>query len=144
MRRGGETIMPTSTNTNTQATTERLNAVQKIVHLPRTLKVAGNVLKDARVGLGSKLMFVSGVAALLMALLAPETFLDVIVAIPGATAVLDLIGIPIEAAGDWIVLALAAFNLMKLFPQDVVDEHYENVAGQSRPSGPIVDADPHR
>jgi hypothetical protein len=116
--------------------------MSSIVHLPRTFKVAGNVMKDARVSIMSKAMFIGGIVALLLALLAPETFLDVIVAIPGATAVLDLVGIPIEAAGDWIVLGIAALNLMKLFPQEVVNEHYDNVAGNSKPSGPIVDADP--
>jgi hypothetical protein len=136
--------MPTSTNTNTQTTTNRLSAVHSIVHLPRVFKVAGNVLKDARVSMGSKLMFVTGIAALLLALLAPETFVDVIVAIPGATAVLDLVGIPLEAAGDWIAIGLAAFNLMKMFPQDVVNEHYDNVMQGAKPSGPVVDADPHR
>ncbi len=135
--------MPTSTDTDTQATTNRLGVMQSIIHLPRTLKIAGNVLKDARVSIMPKIMFIGGIVALLVALLTPEAFAEFIAVVPGLGDLLALLGIPIDGAVDWIALGLAAFNLMKLFPQDVVNEHFDNVAQHSKPSGPIVDADPH-
>ena len=139
--------MPTSTNSTNSTTqtspTSRLGAMSSIVHLPRTLKIASNVMKDARVSIMPKIMFIGGIVALLLALLAPETLADIAVAIPGVTAGLDLIGIPIEGAVDWLAIGIAALNLMKLFPQEVVNEHYDNAVAHSKPSGPIVDADPH-
>ena len=138
--------MPTSTNTetDTQDTTKRMSAVSSIIHLPRTFKVAGNVMKDARVNIMPKIMFVGGIAALLAALLTPEAFAEVVNFIPGMGQLLGALEIPVDGAVDWIALGLAALNLMKLFPQDVVNEHYDNVVGHSKPTGPIVDADPHR
>jgi hypothetical protein len=39
----------------------------------------------------------------------------------------DAVGIPAEATLDWAVLGVAAFNLLKLFPRDVVGEHYDRL-----------------
>ncbi len=137
--------MPTSPNTDPQASAaNRLGAVESIVHLPRTLKVAGNVLKDARVSILPKVMFVGGIVALLAALFTPEAFAELVNVIPGLGQLLGALEIPVDGAVDWIAIALAALNLMKLFPQDVVNEHYNSVVGRSKPSGPIVDADPPR
>lgn len=134
--------MPASSNTNTKGTaTSRLGAMQSIVHLPRTLKVAGNVMKDTRVNILPKIMFVGGIVALLVALLTPEALVELVAFIPGLGDLLAVIGIPIDGAIDWLALGLAAFNLMKLFPQDVVNEHYDNAVAHAKPTGPIVDAD---
>lgn len=134
--------MPASSNTNTQGTaSSRIGAMQSIVHLPRTLKIAGNVMKDARVNIVPKIMFVGGIVALLVALLTPEAFAELVAFVPGLGDLLAVIGIPIDGAIDWIALGLAAFNLMKLFPQDVVNEHYDNAVAHAKPTGPIVDAD---
>ncbi len=134
--------MPTSTNTDTQTATKRMGAMASIIHLPRTFKVAGNVMKDERVNIMPKIMFVGGIVALLAALLTPEAFAEAINLIPGLGQLLGVLEIPVDGAVDWIALGIAALNLMKLFPQDVVNEHYDNVTGHSKPTGPIVDADP--
>jgi hypothetical protein len=134
--------MPTSTNTNPQSTASRMGAMQSIVHLPRTLKIAGHVLKDERVNIMPKIMFVGGIVALLAALLTPEAFAELVNLIPGLGQLLGVLEIPVDGAVDWIALAFAALNLMRLFPQDVVNEHYNNVTQNSKPTGPIVDADP--
>jgi hypothetical protein len=144
MRTGGETIMPTSTNTNTQTATNRLGTVQSIVHLPRTLKIAGNVLKDARVSIMPKIMFVGGIIALLVALLTPETLAEFVNMFPVVGQLLGALEIPVDGAIDWLAIGFAALNLLRLFPQDVVNEHYDNAMKGARPSGPIVEADPHR
>lgn len=133
--------MPTSTNPNQQANTARLNPVQSIVHLPRTFKVAGAVMQDARVNIFPKIMFVAGIVALLAALLTPEAFAEIVNVIPGLGQVLGVLEIPVDGAVDWLALGLAAFNLMKLFPQDIVNEHLTN-ATAGKPTGKVVDADP--
>ncbi|HEU0025477.1 MAG TPA: hypothetical protein VFQ25_00035 [Ktedonobacterales bacterium] len=135
--------MPTSTNTSTQATTNRLSGVQHIVHLPRTLKIAGNVLKDARVSVVPKIMFVSGIIALLAALLTPEALAEFVNVFPVIGQLLGVLEIPVDGAIDWLAIGFAALNLMRLFPQDVVNEHYNNAVKGAKPSGPIIDADPH-
>ncbi len=134
--------MPTSTNTDPQTATKRMGAISSIVHLPRTLKVARNVLGDARVNVLPKIMFVGGIVALLAALFTPEAFAETVNLIPGLGQLLGALELPVDGAVDWIALGIAALNLMRLFPQEVVDEHYNNVVGHSKPTGPIVDADP--
>lgn len=139
--------MSTSTNPNTQSPpASNISRFQAITHLPRMFKTAGAVMQDSRVSILPKLGFVAGIGALLLLLVAPEAAADIIAVIPGATAVLDLIGVPVEGAVDWLALGLAAFNLMKLFPQDIVNEHYDEVAGKPTTpltTGPVVDADPN-
>jgi hypothetical protein len=108
-------------------------------------KTAGAVMKDTRVSILPKLGFIVGIAVLLLMLLVPEATADVIALIPGFTGLLDLIGVPVEGAVDWLALGLAAFNLLKLFPQDIVNEHYDQLSGKpTKPltTGPVVDADP--
>ena len=133
--------MSTSANTNPQATTKNPGAVSSIVHLPRTFKVAGAVMQDARVNIFPKIMFVGGIIALLAALLTPEAFAEFVNIIPGLGQLLGALEIPVDGAVDWLALGLAAFNLMKLFPQDIVNEHVNNVTA-GKPTGRVVDADP--
>ncbi|HEX9038558.1 MAG TPA: hypothetical protein VF808_16360 [Ktedonobacterales bacterium] len=135
--------MPTSTNTNSQATSKGSNPVSAIIHLPRTFKVAGAVMKDARVHVLPKIMFVGGILVLLAALLTPEALAEFVNAFPVVGQVLGALEIPVDGAIDWLALGLAAFNLMKLFPQDVVNEHLSNITQNSRPTGRVVDADPN-
>jgi hypothetical protein len=138
--------MSTSTNPNSQpVTTNRVNAFQALIHLPRMFKVAGNVLQDSRVNILPKIGFVGGIFALILALLAPETLAQVVDLIPGLGPLLGALEIPVDGAIDWLALGLAAFNLLKLFPQDVVNEHYDRATGRPTTpltTGPVVDADP--
>jgi hypothetical protein len=134
--------MSTSTNSGPQATNKRPGAVSSVVHLPRTFKVAGAVMQDARVSIFPKIMFVAGIVALLAALLTPEALAEFVNAVPVVGQLLGALEIPVDGAIDWLALGLAAFNLLKLFPQDIVSEHLDNATQHSKPSGPVVDADP--
>ena len=121
----------------------KINAFQAITHLPRTLKVAGATLQDTRVKVLPKVMFVASIVFILAAILTPETLMESILAfIPGLGDLLAVIGIPVDGAIDWLALGIAALNLMKLFPQEIVNEHFDAAVAKGKPTGRVVDADP--
>ena len=46
--------------------------------------------------------------------------------LPGVDYV-NALGLPTEFAIDWIFVSVAAFNLLKLFPAEIVGEHYDRL-----------------
>jgi hypothetical protein len=77
----------------------------------------------------SKSLYVGALGTLLVALLFPEALGDLIafIGLPGLGGIADLLGIPTEAGFDWIAFAVAAYNLLRLFPTDIVGEHYDRL-----------------
>lgn len=138
--------------TNTQQTTSagdasggsKINAFQALAHLPRTLKVAGAVMRDSRVQFLPKALFIGSIVFILAALITPEALAEIVAVIPGLGDLLALGMLPVDGAIDWMALGLLALNLMKMFPQEIVNEHFDNIVTKSKPTGPIVDADPVR
>jgi len=115
--------MPQSTTTGpSQKTPSGINPLSMLLHLGKTFALTGAVLSDRRVHWLPKFAFVGLIVVLIAGLIFPEIAVDVIAAIP--TAGLDLLGIPAEAGFDWVIFGVAAFNLLKLFPADIVGEHY--------------------
>ena len=135
--------MPSSSRA-TADTTSKINAYQALAHLPRTLKVAGKTLQDGRVSALPKMLFVGGVVFVLAALLTPEALAEFVALVPGLGDLLAVGFIPVDGAIDWMALGIVALNLMKLFPQESVNEHFENIVSRGKPSGAVVDADPVR
>ncbi len=133
--------MPSSDRSQADKTS-KINAYQALAHLPRTLKVAGKTLQDSRVSALPKLLFVGGVVFVLAALLTPEALAEFVALVPGLGDILAAGLIPVDGAIDWMALGIVALNLMKLFPQEVVNEHFDNIASKGKPSGKVVDADP--
>lgn len=133
--------MPSS-NRATADVTSKINAYQALAHLPRTLKVAGKTMQDARVSALPKMLFVGGIVFVLAALLTPEALAEFVALVPGLGDILAAGLIPVDGAIDWMALGIVALNLMKLFPQEIVNEHFENIASKGKPSGKVVDADP--
>lgn len=140
--------MPTTSQQTSRASDadidSKINAFQALVHLPRTLKVAGGVLADARVSVLPKALFLGSVAFVLAALLTPEALAEFIAVIPGLGDLLALGFLPVDGAIDWITLGIVALNMMKLFPQDIVNEHFDAAVAKGKPTGRVVDADPVR
>ncbi len=121
----------------------KINAYQAIAHLPRTIKVAGAVMRDKRVNFIPKTLFMGSIIAIIALVVAPETVIDnAMLLVPGLGELFNAIGIPVEAAGDWLALGIAALNLMRLFPQEIVNEHFDAAVAKGKPNGPVVDADP--
>jgi hypothetical protein len=127
--------MPTSTRTNADSTTSTGTSqsnprfLSLLLHVPKALGLTTAVLQDARVHWFPKLVFLGSLGTLLLALLFPESIADVLalVGIPGLGALFDLAGLPAEASLDWVALTVAAFNLLKLFPAEIVGEHYDRL-----------------
>lgn len=106
------------------------------------MKVAGAVLHDKRVNFVPKAMFVGSIVFILAALLTPEALAEFVAVVPGVGDIIAALGIPIDGAIDWLAMGVAALNLMKLFPQEIVNEHFDAAVAKGKPTGPIVDADP--
>jgi hypothetical protein len=103
------------------------------LHFPKTAALATALLQDARVHWLPKLLFVGSIIALLIALFFPEAAAEVVgLGIPGVGWILDALGIPVDATIDWVVLAVAAFNLLRLFPREIVGEHYDRLFRSDR------------
>ncbi len=136
--------MSTSSNQGSSGSdvNSKINAFQAIAHLPRTMKVAGAVLHDKRVSFVPKAMFVGSIAFILAALLTPEALAEFVAVVPGVGDIIAALGIPVDGAIDWLAMGIAALNLMRLFPQDIVNEHFDAAVAKGKPTGPIVDADP--
>jgi hypothetical protein len=133
--------MPSSQDHNTDVTS-KINAFQALGHLPRTMKVAAATMRDERVSIVPKILFIGSIVFVLAALLTPEALAEFVAVIPGLGDVLALAGLPIDGVIDWLALGITALNMMKLFPQHIVNEHFDEVVAKGKPTGHIVDADP--
>lgn len=96
------------------------------LHMIKSVRLVGAMLKDERVSLLRKGAYLGGIAILLVLLLFPELVAD------GATLLtplFSLVGVEIPAEGslDWLALAFASFSLLSLFPKEILGEHYEQI-----------------
>jgi hypothetical protein len=112
-----------TTGTTTQTKPKQLAL---LFHLRKTVSLIGAVLSDSRVHWIRKTLFLGTIAALIVALIGGDAVNDlldgVIVPIFG-----NVLGLPIDGTFDWIALSVAAYNLLKLFPAEVVGEHYDRL-----------------
>jgi hypothetical protein len=108
----------------------RPNPVQLLFHVGKTSRLAGSILADPRVTVYRKVLFIGSIFLLLVALIAPETIGDA-----ASSFIFPILGIelPSEAALDWIAVVIAAFNMLKVFPEQVVADHYQRLFGHSKP-----------
>jgi len=100
------------------------NPFQLLFHVGKTTRLAGALLADPRVTIYRKILFVGSLMILVLALLAPETIGELV------SAILPLVPfaeIPADAALDWVAVAVAAYNLLRVFPDEVVAEHYQRL-----------------
>jgi hypothetical protein len=102
----------------------RPNPFQMLFHVGRTVRLAGALMADPRITIYRKLLFLGSIVLLILALLAPETIGGAV-----STFLPPLLGVevPADATLDWIAVGLAAFNLLRVFPQEVVTYHYNRL-----------------
>ena len=96
-----------------------------VFHVVKTSKLVGSVMTDGRVPVIRKLAYLGVVGLMLAVLLFPEVFGDLVALIAFLPA--DILGIPAEGAFDWVAFAVASFSLLKLFPAEIVGEHYDRL-----------------
>jgi len=95
-----------------------------IFHLFKTGKLVAAVLGDRRVSIIRKVAYLGSIGLLLAILLFPEALAEVATLI---TIVFPVLEIPADATLDWVVFAFATFSLLKLFPKEIVGEHYDRL-----------------
>ncbi len=101
----------------------RPSFMQMVFHVGRTSRLAGALLRDRRISIFRKFFFLLAIAGLILALLLPET-IGVLVEniLPFVGPVL---GLPGDVALDWVAATVIGFNLLRIFPAEVVGEHYD-------------------
>lgn len=125
--------MPKATAASSNSrTTSRPNPLALLFHIQKTFALVGSVLADARVHWLQKSLFVGTLGALLAALLIPELGVDMMAFVSGIGIPLDILGLPPEATFDWIAFSVASYNLLKLFPAEIVGEHYDRLFRANR------------
>lgn len=95
-------------------------------HLFKTLKLIGVLLIDRRVSVVRKFFFLVTIAALLFILLFPDAVSEVLLstALPIVGTVLV---VPLDAGFDWAAFALVLVSLLRVFPAEMVAEHYQHI-----------------
>ena len=102
-----------------------------LFNIPKSFRLVMALLRDPRIAFTRKILFFGTIGFLIVALLLPETVLA------GALeAVLPFVGpaisLPPDAALDWTAIALASFSLLRVFPSEVVSEHFERIFHRTR------------
>lgn len=96
------------------------------LHAIKTSRLVGALGKDKRIPIVRKVFFFGIILALLLILLFPdaidETFLSFALPIAGT-----VLGIPLDVGFDWAAFALVSVSLLRLFPAEIVSEHYQRL-----------------
>lgn len=95
-------------------------------HFIKTGRLIGALSKDRRISIIRKVFFFAIILALLAILLFPDALdeIGLSIALPLVGTVL---GIPLDAGFDWIAFALASVSLLRIFPAEIVSEHYQHL-----------------
>lgn len=106
--------------------TARPNPLQMIFHIGRTTRLTGALLRDPRISIFRKLFFLLCIAALVVVVILPadvtQALLESVLPFVG-----PLLGIPADIAVDWVAAAVAGYNLLRIFPPEIVGEHYDRL-----------------
>ena len=120
--------VPSTTDTSgtPEAAESRPGAMEMLFHPGQSIKFVLSLLRDGRVSVVRKLLFLLPIAILILALLAPETIIGVLVGtvLPVAGEVLSL---PLDVSLDWITLVIIGFALLRVFPAHIVGEHHQRL-----------------
>ena len=95
-----------------------------ILHLFSTAKLVSAILGDKRVHVVRKAAYLGTIGLMLGVLLFPEALVEVASLF---TVVFPFLEIPVDASVDWVTFAVATFSLLKLFPTEIVGEHYDRI-----------------
>lgn len=100
-------------------------------HMIKTSRLIGELSKDRRISIARKIFFFGMIIALLVVLFFPdffdEAFLSIVMPLLGT-----ILGIPLDAGFDWIAFTLAIVSLLRIFPAEIVGEHYQHVFRKAR------------
>lgn len=94
-------------------------------HFIKTGKLIAALSRDRRISVWRKIFFFGSLIALLAILVFPDLLDEAILSIV-LPFVGTILGIPLDAGFDWMALALFSVSLLRIFPADIVGEHYQH------------------
>lgn len=97
-------------------------------HLIKTGKLIGALLTDGRVPVLRKALFIGAIGFFLVLLVFPDILGEFIISTV-LPIIGTLLGIPVDAGFDWIAFALAIVALVRVFPPEIISEHYRQIFG---------------
>jgi hypothetical protein len=126
----------------TSTRTARPNPVQMLFHVGKTSRLAGALLRDRRISIFRKIFFIASLALLVLLLILGDAATELVSNIlPFVGPVLD---IPADATLDWVTLAIVSYNLLRVFPPELVSEHYARLFRAPQTIAPATPTSPHR
>jgi hypothetical protein len=95
-------------------------------HGVKTFRLLGALIREPRIPVMRKVLFLGSIAALLVVLIFPDildtTILGTLLPLVGV-----VLGVPIDAGMDWIAFSMVIVSLLRFFPAELVSEHYRNI-----------------
>ena len=107
-------------------TSARPHPWEMVEHPFKTLRFVNDLRRDGRISLVRKLLYVVPLLLLLLAVLLPEGIIAGLVAV-ALPVVGPAINLPADAVIDWVLLGIAAYGLLSIFPLALVAEHHAQV-----------------
>jgi hypothetical protein len=96
------------------------------LHGVKTFRLLGALVRERRIPIVRKVLFLGSIVALLLILIFPDlidtTILGTILPLVGV-----VLGVPIDAGMDWIAFSMVIVNLLRIFPAELVSEHYQDI-----------------
>jgi hypothetical protein len=92
---------------------------EMVLHPIKMVRFVNSLWRDPRISWIRKLLYLAPLLVLLVAVLLPEGIVATVLA--GLVPILGpLVNVPADAAIDWVVLGLAAYALLGIFPKQIV------------------------
>jgi hypothetical protein len=102
-----------------------------LFHVFKSMSLAVSLLVDPRVHPARKAVFIMVLGALIAAAVGVEGIGEAVTqllnVVPGLGVFVGAGEIPVDVTVDWVLVAAALFNLMRLFPREIVGEHYDRL-----------------
>ena len=112
--------LPRTDSTGTTDST-RPHPWEMVLHPIKMIRFVNSLWRDPRISWVRKLLYIAPLLVLLVAVLLPEGIVATVLA--GLVPILGpLVNVPADAAIDWVVLGLAAYALLGIFPKQIVRE----------------------
>ena len=112
--------LPRTDSTDTTGST-RPHPWEMVLHPIKMVRFVNSLWRDPRISWVRKLLYIAPLLVLLVAVLLPEGIVATVLA--GLVPILGpLVNVPADAAIDWVVLGLAAYALLGIFPKQIVRE----------------------
>jgi hypothetical protein len=119
-------MLQQSTKSEARRPVLRPKRLDIFLHATKTVRLLATLMREPRIPVIRKLLFLGSIIVLLLILLFPDIADSVLLG-----AILPFVGIflgvPLDAGVDWVAFSLLVVSLLRFFPAEVVSEHYRNI-----------------